>query len=178
MAGYSGSAPQAESAQFEVGAVQSFRFAPSSKWLLLDGGTHNFDDYPDLGALYGGSPGGSFQVDDYRGIAIYAADGSNTSGSIAGADIVDLTHTHGTGSLATASAGAHSHGGVTGNSGTQAASGLLPLLAQSAPPSHTHTISSDGSHTHTMSGSTASSLSAVDKRPRRGYLWLYIRALA
>lgn len=134
----------------EVGEVKSFRFAPTSgNWLPLDGATYNVDDYPVLGALYGGTPGGTFDVDDWRGLAIYAADASNPAGTVTGSNTRDLSH---------------SHGGVTGDSGASAVSGLLPLLASAAPPSHTHTVSADLT-------------TPVDIRPARAYAGVYIRAL-
>lgn len=165
-----------ESSAAEVGEISYSRFTLGAKYLLLDGSTYNVDDYPDLGALYGGTAGGTFTVDDWRGVPIFGADGSNTSGTKTGTDTVDLSHAHGVGSIAGASAGGHNHGGNTGDTGSQAV-GTLSLLSSAAPPNHNHSIGTDGAHTHTMSGNTASALSTVDKRPKRAYANVYIRAL-
>lgn len=159
----------------EIGEIRLFRFTPSTAWLPMAGGTFNHNDYPLLGALYGSSAGGTFTLEDFRGRALYGADGTNLAGTIAGTDTVDLTHGHGTGTIATATGGAHNHGGTTGASGSQAV-GTLSLLSSAAPPNHTHTIPQDTGHTHSLSGSTASALTSVDKRAARGYALLYIRA--
>lgn len=165
------------SASVEIGTVQPFRFTPSSSWLPLEGGTFNYNDYPALGALYGGSPGGTFAVDDFRGRAIYAADGTNPSGTRTGSDTADLSHTHGVGSLSGAAAGGHTH--TTGASGSTNASLLGIGLGPVAPSNHTHTVSTVADHSHALSGSTASGgLASFDRRPARGYLRLYIRAVA
>lgn len=179
------------------GTVVPFRFASiPTGWLELDGSTKNYNDFPVLGALYGGTPGGTFALDDWRGIPIFGADGSNAAGSITGSDNVDLTHnhavgtlanaaaadhTHGVGTLATASNGSHSHGGTTGtHTATQMITGGV---VNAVSISHNHTISSDGAHTHTLSGdsasggahnhtisgSSANALASTDKRPRRAY---------
>lgn len=162
----------------EIGEVRYSRFTLGSEWLLLDGSIHNVDDYPVLGALYGGSVGGTFTVDDFRGVALYGADGSNASGIVTGTDSVSVAHTHGVGALSNTSAGGHNHGGATGQTGTVVV-GPPQLLGNInvTPANATPSISTDGAHTHSISGSTASALTTIDKRPRRGYLNVYIRAL-
>lgn len=146
-----------------VGTVYPFRFASTpTGYLALDGATYNVDDYPELGALYGGFGGGTFQVDDWRNLPLWGA-GTNAAGVVTGSDTVDLTHSH-----TATNAGSHNHGGNTGTSGSQAV-GILSLLGQGAPPNHTHSISSDGDHTHAIS----SALGSTDIKPRRAHaLWI------
>lgn len=142
----------------EIGEVRAFRFTPSARWLPLEGGTFAVNGYPALGALYGGVPGGNFTVEDFRGRAVYAADGSNVAGTLSGTDTRDLAHTHGAGTLATGAPSAVVSRGppqILGN-------------VDVATLDHTHQVTT---------GSTASALSSTDIRPARGYLRLYIRAL-
>ena len=40
---------------YVVGEIKHSRFTLGTGWLLQDGSTYNVDDYPDLGALYGGT---------------------------------------------------------------------------------------------------------------------------
>ncbi|MGJ8685840.1 MAG: phage tail protein [Spongiibacteraceae bacterium] len=155
-----------------VGTVVAFRFATApAGYLLLDGSTYNVDDYPALGALYGGTGGGTFDVDDWSDLPIFGA-GTDSAGDVVGADTVDLEHGHTTSGTA-ASAGDHSH--TTGSSGSQAV-GVVSLLGQGAPPNHTHTVSTTGAHTHSVTGTAADSLGEVDKRPRRAVANWIIKA--
>lgn len=164
----------------DVGAVIPYAIAPTSgKWLPYEGGTYNVDDYPDLGAALGGSPGGTFTLPDFRGRAVYAADGTNPAGHIDGTNVRDFTHSHGTGTIVTQSAGAHTHGGSTGGPSSVISRGPNQLFGNEdvGDAAHTHSISSDGAHTHTLTGTTSTELSSVNIRPARGYLRLYIKAL-
>lgn len=185
-----------------IGEIRQSRFTLGAKWLLLNGATYNVDDYPALGALYGGTPGGTFTVDDWRGVPIFGADGTNATGTLTGSDTQDLTHTHAltassatagdhthTATGSTAGAGGHSH--TTGSASNTSTSGLLPLLATAAAPSHTHTVSTVADHTHAttvtvtaatghthgITATAANGLGSLDKRPRRAYANVYIRAL-
>lgn len=114
--------------------------------------------------------------------AVGATGGQNT--------ITDVpAHTHGVGTLANASDGAHTHNGTTSNTGAHthtagtsvsgnngalsgyANSGIgtssaTVTTSSSGAHSHTFTTDSAGAHTHAISGSTASTGSAsVDVRP-------------
>lgn len=162
----------------EIGEVRLFRFAPSTAWLPLAGGTYEHDEYPLLGALYGSSQGETFTVEDARGRALYATEDGIDAGTSAGSDEVDLSHNHGAVGLTTNSSGAHAHGAITGESGSVTV-GPPQLVGNInvAPQNHTHSIGTDGAHTHNISGSTAAALTNVDKRPARLYLTPYIRAI-
>jgi hypothetical protein len=59
----------------------------------------------------------------------------------------------GTVSGTAASAGAHSHGGVTGGNNSFVTEGSAAGAIQKPNDGHTHNITSDGAHTHTVSGS-------------------------
>ncbi len=77
-----------------VGSVIAYRFANTpTGYLYLDGTTINHDEYPELGALYGSVPGGTFSLDDWRDVPIWG-DGVETVGDIVGSDEIDLSHTH------------------------------------------------------------------------------------
>ena len=92
-----------------VGTLIHYAFSDvPSGYLRMDGQTVNYDDYPILGAKYGSVAGGTFVLEDMRGIPLFGADGSNTARSITGSDTVNLAHTHSTTGTA-ASAGAHTH---------------------------------------------------------------------
>lgn len=121
------------------------------KYLKLDGASYNVDDYPQLGAFYGGSPGGTFAVADWTDVPVWGAGASGEAGTITGDDSRDLTHSHAAGSLA----------GSTG-----AVSGLQTGGAATA---------GDGSIT--INGDTADALSTIDIKPRRARAWWIQRAL-
>lgn len=123
-----------------------------------------------------------FGLDDMGGSAAgrlaAATIDQTTNGASGGADTVTLVeanlpaHTHGAGTLATASNGAHTHT-VVADSGSLlavgAASGNRTTSGASGGNSGTTnaTAQSEGAHTHTISGSTGSTGSgtAVDKLP-------------
>lgn len=143
-----------------------------SGWALCDGanGTPNLRDRFIVGA------GSAYGVG--------ATGGQNEITSVP-------AHTHGAGTLAAASGGAHTHTGSTDSAGahthtfqqntsgtagtnvystTLASSGNTNLgsMGMTSAGAHTHTLTIDsgGAHTHTVSGSTASTGSAsVDIRP-------------
>ena len=189
-----------------IGEVRHARFTLGSKWLLLNGATYNVDDYPALGALYGGTAGGTFTVDDWRGVPIFGADGTNATGTLTGSDTQDLTHAHTitassatagdhthTATGSTAGAGGHNHGGVTGVPSASVSRGPPQLIGNIdvATNTHTHTIGSVADHTHAttvtvtaatghthgITATAANGLGSIDKRPRRAYANVYIRAL-
>lgn len=140
-----------------------------SGWVICDGlnGTPNLRD--------------RFVVGAGTTYAVGATGGQNA--------ITDVpAHTHGVGTLANASDGAHTHNGTTSNTGAHThnvpgTSGINGSLsgtqnttigtnavtqATSSAGAHSHTFTTDsaGAHTHAISGSTASTGSAsVDVRP-------------
>lgn len=100
-----------------------------------------------------------------------------TNGASGGADTVTLleanlpAHTHGAGTLATASNGAHTHT-ITENffredNNNSGGSANALRESQGAAGSYTLTTDSQGAHTHTISGDTGSTGSgtAIDKLP-------------
>jgi len=191
-----------------IGSVVGYRFSSiPAGYLLLDGSTYNVDDYPTLGALYGGIGGGTFDVDDWSDLPLWGT-GVNSEGDIVGSDTVDLSHTHSTTGTAasngahthtttgtTNTTGSHTHDGTTGNDSSGSSKFILSILGSAASDSpHTHdfttdsdgdhshttsgTAASNGAHTHTTSGTTDSKLSATtDKKPRRAHVNWIIKAL-
>ena len=99
-----------------IGTVQMWvTGTPPDGWLLCDGSTENVNDYPDLGSLLGGSPGGQFSLPDLSGrfplgVGNNGLGGSNNHpyGETGGDESVILTesqipvHNHDSGTLATA----------------------------------------------------------------------------
>lgn len=138
--------------------------------LLLDGSTYDVDDYPVLGALYGGSPGGTFAVHDWRHVPLSGYLGSGSLGAVVGDNLLNLkhkhdpgtleaaAHTHGAGSLAAAAhthgagslvAAAHAHG-----ANVTTVTQLQQQLIGGQTVNSLNSINSDGPHA--VSGSTAS----------------------
>jgi hypothetical protein len=146
-----------------------------SGWVICDGANST----PDLRDRFVVGAGTTY--------AVGATGGQNTITSVP-------AHTHGVGSLANASDGAHTHNGTTSNTGahqhnsdpsstnqaaasnnvtyttaTSSASGnagTSVLTSSAGAHSHTFTTDSAGAHTHVISGNTASAGNAsVDVRP-------------
>lgn len=140
-----------------------------SGWVICDG----LNSTPDLRDRFVTGAGSTY--------AVGATGGQNA--------ITDVpAHTHGVGTLANASDGAHTHNGTTSNTGAHThttanitgSNGSLSgyqivgigtatgtsTTSSSGAHSHTFTTDSAGAHTHAISGSTASTGSAsVDVRP-------------
>lgn len=131
-----------------VGEVISYRFSTIPEgYLLLDGSTYNFDDYPELGGLYGASEGGTFTVDDWRGVPLYGADGN--TGAVQGEDTLELSLTAQPSETAVVSA----------------TLGIPSLLQE------TNTLeAASADHTHAVADIV------IDKRPRRAFVNWLIRA--
>lgn len=163
------------------GMVVPFPFStPPSGWLLLDGSTYNYNDYPALGALYGATPGGTFNVHDYRDRVLSGASATNVLDSVAGADQADLSHTHNEGTLSTDTVSDHTHGSGTlgadsvgdhnhtvdppNTTSTQTGSqavGVIGLTGIATPPNVTVDVDipqfntgNAGAHGHSVSGDT------------------------
>ena len=151
--------------------------APPKGYLLCDGATYNFDDYPVLGLLLGGAIGGTFDVPDIdlfpknsRGTNTLQkeAESVGTHGHTADAVpdhghtiTVDAVggHTHGIGS-----GGNHSHGcGSAGNHSHSYSRAYIKNTGQAGSSNemrgdastqtgtagaHTHSIHSGGNHGH------------------------------
>lgn len=64
--------------------------APSASWLALDGSSKSYDTYVTLGAMLGGSPGGTFTLPDARGRFILGQSGTYAFNSTGGAATVAL----------------------------------------------------------------------------------------
>jgi hypothetical protein len=121
-----------------------------------------------LAAGGGGSP-------DLRGMFIAGAGGDYDVGDTGGSDTVNISHTHSNGSYAAASAGSHTHGPGTLQTGEPSltstilqGSGGMTTLAHHM---HIHDLdygvtASGGSHSHDVSGTSSSGGSAaVENRP-------------
>ena len=124
-------------------------------FLIEDGSTLNIDDYPDLFAVIGTTWGGdgvtTFQLPPGEGYYPIGAGPGLNVGDEVGANEIDLSHTHATGTLGVDSGGEHSHA-----SGT---------LASASAGAHTHSVSgaasSAGAHTHDLSLGFPTSLTDV-----------------
>lgn len=100
-----------------TGAVLGYLFAtPPSGWLLCNGGTHAYNTYPALGALFGASAGGNFTLPNMqdRFMAGLSAAGtwSNTSATTLlspNAALAIPNHTHSTSIAHGHSENAHTH---------------------------------------------------------------------
>lgn len=139
-------------------------------YLLLDGRAVDRGDYADLFALWGttfGAGDGSltFTLPDMRSRLPI---GAGTFAALATADALTesartLRHSHGAGTIAGASAGAHAHtipAQILLDQQNTTTGGTAGRLEGSAPNlSHNHggATGSSGAHAHTVSGSTADS---------------------
>lgn len=149
------------------------------------GTTYNTMTNPTTGAAYAAPATGSFRLPDYRGAFIRGVGTSNLSvTSTLGTWQDDATALNGLSASANAvsvsftsvsTAGAHSHGGVSGANTVNGLIGYVgygssasirpPLVADRADSvygngtltnsTHSHSISADGGHTHTVSGSVS-----------------------
>lgn len=114
-----------------------------------------------------GSNGTTDMLTDQRFIRS-VAEGSD-SGTEGGAadhthaeELTVAAHSHTLGTLATASAGAHNHTGLTGMSNLECTRCRDSGVASTTPCNHKHCIGPDGAHTHTMEGALADSSPAVE----------------
>lgn len=149
-------------------------------WLLCNGQSVSTTTYAELHAVIGytfGGSGGSFNVPDLRQrfpLGVAESGTGNTLGATGGTINHTHTgpaHTHGVGSLATASAGVHNHGApdilsagahthtfsdtftTGGPSGTVSAggTGLVASFQHTHSGSVSGTTSSSGAHSHSQS---------------------------
>lgn len=141
---------------------------PPVGWLPLDG--RSTEGYPVLAAIYGAN------LPDLRGVPLWGWTASAAPGAIEGDNEASLAHSH-TVTASTDSAGAHDHGGATGADGSVSV-GPPQLVGNInvSPAGHTHTISSGGAHSHAVTASAGSSLSTLDKRPRRARVMWIVKA--
>lgn len=128
-------------------------------WLKCDGSTFSSTTYPDLAALLGGTTLPNF-TDRFP-----IGAGTKALGTSGGAATRVLTsanlppHAHDDGTLAAASAGAHTHGAGTLFVNRKAAAGSSTGVAQGNATGATDasvggSTASDGAHTHDVTGST------------------------
>ncbi|MGR9108324.1 MAG: phage tail protein [Gammaproteobacteria bacterium] len=137
-----------------AGEIIAYRFADTpAGWLELDGSTVDVDDYPVLGAKYGGSPGGTFNLDDYRDVPLWGSTGIETGGDalgdVVGADTANISHTH---------------TGTTGLPSTTTPTNLI-VVGNVAGADHTHDITTN-----------AGGNSSFNRRPKRALVRWLIRA--
>lgn len=136
-----------------VGGILPYRFDDfPDKYLELNGAIQQYDEYPELGALYGANPGETFQLDDWRGLPLWGGTEADV-GSKTGSNIRDLSHDHDM---------QHAHplepenvGSLELGSSTQ----LAGIAAPEANPSR-----------------TGSALGEIDVRPERALVRWLIRA--
>jgi microcystin-dependent protein len=108
-----------------------------SGFVLCDGSSYQYDDYPALGALYGAGAGDSFSVPDLRDKFILGASASSPASTIGGASSVTLSeanlppHSHSTLPHSHSESGAVL-GAIEGLAGAGAI-GALPVPAITAP---------------------------------------------
>lgn len=128
------------------------------------------------------TPAGYYRMDgtngtyDMRGQQIRGAGGAYTAGTQVGANSVDTAHTHGAGTLASDSAGGHTHTCSIGNTSNSTPFNTQSDFAWPASTTHGHagaTSNSQGAASHAVSGSSASGGGSVENRPntRLGY-WI------
>lgn len=123
---------------------------PGIVFAELDGGSFDYDTYPDFGALLGGTPGSTVTRPDWRDLTPWGA-GGGTVGAIVGSNTLDLRHVHAAGSMQ-AAAHSHSAGSLTGPGHSHGAGSL-------ASQAHSHaagTLASDSAGSHNHGGSTGS----------------------
>lgn len=80
---------------------------------------------------------------------------------------------------------AHTHSvdvvAFTSGAASSANTGSESTANTDSSGSHSHSVSatssSDGAHTHGVSGTTGTELSTIDKKPRRAYAWILIKAI-
>lgn len=129
--------------------------AAPSGWLFCDGSAYSYNTYPDLGALLGGTPGGTFNVPDLRdrfiaGSATISA-ASNNTGTFAPNTANTHTHTtdiaHGhADTIAVSTHGDHTHSTNPAATTSGAPSTVITSLTQTGSGqagSNTHTHSTD-----------------------------------
>lgn len=155
-----------------VGTIIEYAFNDvPTNYLRMDGQTVNYDDYPILGAKYGASPGGTFVLEDMRDIPLFGASGTNAVRSITGSDTVDLTHTHPM---------PHTHEvdpPITTTSGPSETVAATSVLGSAASPTHTHTVNIPAfTSGASSSANTGNGSGTIDKKPRRAYAWILIKA--
>lgn len=149
-----------------------------------------------IGTSYGNGDGSTtFNVPDYRGYFLRGHDdgegtdpdaasrtdrGDGTTGDSVGTKQTDQlkAHTHGAGSYAANSSGAHTHNFTYSIAGADAASD--PWVYQIHGSSHGNTVTtqSSGAHTHTISG-TSSSTGGNETRPKNIYVkWIIVATVS
>jgi hypothetical protein len=117
------------------GQIALYHEAPPAGWVLCDG----------AGSRRSKTDGSTETFTTKNLIGYYL------KGAAAWADgVVEVA---GTVSGTAASAGAHSHGGLTGGNNSFVTEGSAAGAIQKPNDGHTHNIASDGSHGHTVSGS-------------------------
>jgi len=152
--------------------------AAPSDWLFCDGSAYSYSTYPELGALLGGTPGGTFTVPDLRdrfisGSATISA-ASNNTGTFAPntANIhthtTDIAHAHAD-TIAVSTHGDHTHttdpaAFTSAVASANTITGLAGATMVATNTSHTHSINvaatASGAEntnlTHTVTGGVTS----------------------
>jgi microcystin-dependent protein len=146
-------------------------------WLLCDGSSVSQTDYSQLYAMIGaawGSTGSSFNLPDLQGRFLRGVDdgagldpnagartaiktGGNTGDNVGTIQSDDTkSHLHAEGTLATSTAGNHSHTINSTEGGDTSGDGAQVLNNPDSNPNINAPTLSAGDHTHTITGSTAS----------------------
>ncbi len=146
-----------------VGTIAAYGGASApTGWLLCDGSAINAS-YTELIALVGANAPdmrGRFPIGDNASLTLLGTGGSAT---IAEANLP--AHTHGVGTLATASAGSHQHTYVDRNHDDSVAVDTGFDYTVGYVQTQNRTTDAAGAHTHTLSGSTASTGSGTAYYP-------------
>lgn len=121
-------------------------------------------------------PPGWARAAEADGRFLLAASGGGDHGASGGADTYDTTHSHGAGTLATDTAGAHTHT-VTSGLNTGGAHGSATGVNTVARHAHAHqfTTPSGGAAAHAIGGTSAAAGGAVDHRPPHVHYYLIYR---
>jgi microcystin-dependent protein len=136
-----------------------------SGFILCDNALLQIADYPGLfaaiGVTWGGDGINNFRAPNAQDRYFMGATGGSPAGTLLGNanHLIDFTHQHGAGTLATSSAGSHSH--TVSNGSTGVTTGVLTAGSTSGA------TDAQGDHTHTISGNTANGLTTpIDIRPQ------------
>jgi len=132
-----------------------------SGFLLCDGASVLVADYPDLFAAIGyawGGGGANFSVPDMAQRGPYGPGGGRSVADTDGAEAVDISHTHTTGShaLTIAEMPIHSHPAVAGNFVITAGSSITGGGDARGSNPNTGTAGSGNTHNHGITGSGGS----------------------
>lgn len=152
--------PQGDSG-FLVGEIKSWPFLSlPAGFLWVDGASHAYDDFPELGTLFGVSAGQNFTLPDGRNRPLWGW-GDEAVRAVVGSNTRELVHTHKVDPPPT----------NTGNDSAGSSKFILSLLGSAAADSpHNHSVDID-------EFDSGEALGDIDVKPERLITRWIIRAL-